>query len=118
MGLVGGAPVLLVLIAPHLCRRQQSMPPLQRADPVPAVANSASRHASRRGLASEGGSRTPRSEFRRACVFPKNQADGEAILLRKAELHIGLGGGTASDRSTPTPLRRNHRAMNRNRSAS
>src|SRR5215472_8246896 len=58
MGLVGGAP-LLVLIAPHLCRRQQSMPPLQRTDPAPADANSASRHASRRGLAAEGGSPTP-----------------------------------------------------------
>ena len=41
----------------------------------------------------KAGSNTGRSEFRRACVFPKNQADGEAILLRKAELHIGLGGG-------------------------
>src|SRR5262252_8337277 len=95
MGLVGGAPVLLVLIAPHLCRRQQSMPPLPRADPVPADANSASRHASRRGL---------RSEFRRACVFSKKQADGEAILLRKAELHIGLGGGRRTATAAPLPI--------------
>src|SRR5215471_16799938 len=111
MGLVGGAP-LLVLIAPHLCRRQQSMPPFQRADPVPTDANSASCHASRRGLASEGGSRTPdEASFEGHAFPPRIKRTAKRSYSERPSSTSGLA-GRASDRSTPTPLRQNHRAMN------
>src|SRR5215469_12454765 len=105
MGLVGGAPVLLVLIAPHLCRRQQSMPPLQRADPVPADANSASRHASRRGLASEGGSRTPvEASFEGHAFSPRIKRTAKRSYSERPSSTSGLAVGGGQRPRHPYPI--------------
>ena len=91
------------------------MPPLQRVDPVPADANSASRHASRRGLASEGGSRRPdEASFEGHAFSPRIKRSAKRSYSERPSSTPGLARKADSDRATATALRPHQRDGNRN----